>query len=352
MGRPRTTGANLPPGVYSIVSKGKKYFYYSPGRGTERASKAIPLGANPKDPEFWKRLHRAMDRPETTAGTVAALIRHFKTSPDWDYYRPKTKDNYEYNFRKILAVSANVLVCDITPADIYALRDAVAKTSRASANKLLDIFRTLFQWSIKRQYRADDPTAGIKKLVEDVDGTHPWPDEIYNYVLANAPENLRRMAYLGRMTGQREGDLVGASADALNFDGIHWEISKLRDKPHDQPLMHDVLAKLRSWGPGVFLLTERGVPFSEGALRSHWKRWKAEHPELKGMKITIHGLRATAICDRRLAGASEGEISADIGISVGQVTGYTKHIDKIRVARNLRDRRQSAQVLKFAGRTK
>jgi len=353
-GRKRTTGANLPSGVQTVrAANGRMYYYWAPRKGTAAAGHRVALGNNTRDPDFWKRLQRAMAVSEgAQQGTFQALIDEYKASPEWDWLRPATRRNYDYNFTVLLRVAANVAVADIKRRDIYALRDAVADRP-ATANKLVSVLHTILKWSIKREYRDDDPTLGVEKLDMDVDGTRPWPDRIYDYVIRHAPENLRRMAVLGRATGQREADLKDMSPAHLERDGINLLISKRRDKAHFVPLTRAQMIEIRSWGVdglNLFLKTTRGKPFTEGALRSHWKRWKAEHPELAGsnIKITIHGLKATKVCDMRLAGVSDGSIADEVGMSVGMVARYARNADKAAAARASRDRREGAEIVRLA----
>ena len=56
--------------------------------------------------------------------------------------------------------------------------------------------------------------------------------------------------------------------------------------------------------------------------------------------MTIHGLRATAVCDRRLQGIAEQNIASDIGMSVDMVRRYSRHIDQAENARVSRDKRE------------
>nr|QBM02694.1 hypothetical protein [uncultured archaeon] len=356
MGRRRTEGRNLPEGVYYATNKrGIRYYYYAPKRGTGKAGERVALGKDPTDPEFHRRLHAAMHMPTHDGGTFAALIREYRASPEWADLRPATQRNYSYNFARLLDVAAAMLVADMGEHHIYQMRDAMALRPH-SANKFLQVLDTLFKWGIKRGYRKnkENPAADVDNLKAKTDGTHPWPDDAYGYVQANAPEALQRMAFLGRATGQREADLVRMTIANVAHDGVHLRISKLRDKPHFVPLLREEIATIRQWSvhpSGRLLMTAQNAEFTEMALRSHWNRWRRAQPALAGLKLTIHGLRATAICDRRLAGSSDGEISADIGISVGQIQSYTKHIDKQRVARSSRDKREGGgKIIKFGSK--
>jgi hypothetical protein len=65
----------------------------------------------------------------------------------------------------------------------------------------------------------------------------------------------------------------------------------------------------------------------------------ADTPELAGVDLRPHGLRAMAVCDRRLDGLSHQEISAQLCMSLGMVMRYSKHIDQERLAREANKKR-------------
>jgi hypothetical protein len=106
-----------------------------------------------------------------------------------------------------------------TRRDIYKLMDGMAETPCA-ANIMLSVLRILLEWGVKRGYRDDNPAIGVKRLRVEDSGHKPWPDAGYDFVMANAPTYLQRMAYLGRATGQRVSDLCKMRAADLTQDGI------------------------------------------------------------------------------------------------------------------------------------
>jgi hypothetical protein len=60
--------------------------------------------------------------------------------------------------------------------------------------------------------------------------------------------------------------------------------------------------------------------------------------------MTIHGLRATAINDRRVVGTEDGAIADELGMSVNMVQRHLRFADKIASARASRDRRERKAV--------
>jgi hypothetical protein len=78
---------------------------------------------------------------------------------------------------------------------------------------------------------------------------------------------------------------------------------------------------------------------SGDALWNALDRFVTDTPELVGVTIKPHGLRALAVCDRRLDGLSHQEICAQLWMSMNMVMRYSKHIDQERLAREANKKR-------------
>jgi hypothetical protein len=60
--------------------------------------------------------------------------------------------------------------------------------------------------------------------------------------------------------------------------------------------------------------------------------------------MTVHGLRSTAINDRRREGATDGGIADELCMSVKMVSRYLRFADKVESGRASRDRREQRQA--------
>ena len=213
-----------------------------------------------------------------------------------------------------------------------------------AADQMLAVLRTLLEFGVPRGYRGDNPAIGIKQLKVEDSGHRPWSDASYRYVMEYAPEHLRRMAFLGRVTGQRVSDLVKMRPADLAHDGINVRIGKLRDKPNFVPLTAAQMTEIKSWSVcdmEFFIATPKGrKQFSPLYLSILWNRWRNEMAPIRDLEMTIHGLRATMIDDLRRTGTEDGAIADEIGMSVGMVSRYLRFADKTASARASRDRRE------------
>jgi integrase len=345
MGRPRKNGVPLPEHVQRVRKKnGREYFYYAPRRGAKDAPKAIPLGTDTLDPEFWRRYRKAAGTDGETEGTWAHLIAAFKASHEWERLRPRTRADYETYLDKLEISVGDRAVKSMTRADVYDFRDRMDDTPVA-ANHMLSVLQTIVEWGVPRKYREDNPVIGVKRLKIEGDGATPWPEDGYAFVLKHAPVDLYRAAYLGRATGQRAGDLVRMKAADLEPDGIRVSIGKRRETPHFVPLTKEQMTEILSWGVEPmdrFIKSTRGRAYTATHLNSRWNRWRAsvEAKPIEGMKMTLHGLRAHKIFDLSSHGLSDRAISDEVGISPQMVNRYLRFADKATAARRSRDRRE------------
>jgi integrase len=323
---------------------GVVYYYYAPGRGTKNPGKRVSLGKDINDPEFWRRVRDAKAAPTTREGTFTALIADWKKQ-NWERLRPATRKGFGHFLNRLEAEAGDRLVAALTKRDIYQLLDGMSTTPN-SANFMLSVLRVLLEWSVPRGYRDDNPAIGVKRLKVEDSGHEPWPDRGYCFVIEHAPTHLQRMAFLGRATGQRVSDLTKMRPADLAADGIVLRIGKLRDKKHFVPLNAEHVTEIRSWGVRDldFFVTTPGTGrrCSANYLNTLWNDWRGspEAEPLRGLKMTIHGLRATKIEDLRRAGTEDGAIADEIGISPKMVTRYLRFADKAASARASRDRRE------------
>jgi integrase len=102
------------------------------------------------------------------------------------------------------------------------------------------------------------------------------------------------------------------------------------------------LTEIRSWGVRdlEFFVSGSGRRYTTNAINKAWNKWREAAAPIRDLKMTVHGLRATAIHDRRSAGTEDGAIADEIGISVKMVSRYLRFADKAASARASRDRRE------------
>jgi hypothetical protein len=354
MGRKRKTGGDLlPQGVHAVPVGKVVYYYWQPGRGTARAGERAPLGKDPRDPEFWRKLDALQGLPAPDAvipGSGAALWRKWagdenrriEPSREWrEGLAASTQRVYEGHMRRVVERWGGLQVSLTHLAGLAAMRDTIRAPT--AANSLIKVIRTAMKWGRAHGFPSPDVAAGLEPLtVGEVEGATPWPEWAYRIVMAEAPEPLRRAAFLGRVTGQRKSDIVRMGKRCRRADGLEFTIKKLRGKRHFMPLYPDDLAVIDGWQApdvGPYVLDRRGRAMSETRLSGLLMRFCASHPRLRDDPVLMHGLRALAVCDRRIDGLSHQEIANQIGMSVEMVMRYSRGIDSETASREANRRR-------------
>ena len=136
---------SLPKGVHRVVSRGREYFYYQAGRGTDHPG---PRSALPKDrraPEFWQAIRQAQGivGPVPT-DTINALADAYETA--WPTLPRKlseaTKETYRRSLLVIRKAWGDLRAAALRPSHVQALMERLSSTP-GKANNVLDALRAM-----------------------------------------------------------------------------------------------------------------------------------------------------------------------------------------------------------------
>jgi hypothetical protein len=324
--------ASLPPGVYFIHKpSGKEYWYYQHNRGRADRGPNIAL-PEPGTPEFYAKLAELTD-PDAGPRplTFHALIADYKTHSKYMRRAAGTKKTYAPCLAAIAGRWGPLRVDGLTAPAIQRFIDEEFVDKPAMGNLTLSVLKTILKFGVPRGYSATNPAREIENLEEEAKGARPWPEALWQKVVAEAPVEIARLAVLGRATGQRISDLVKMRPIHRDGAGILVNIKKLRGKEHWCPLAPPYAATIDGWGVfagATYIADEKGRALTEDALRKRFDKYVAKHEDLAAAELKPHGLRALAVCDRRIAGEAHQRISAAIGMSLRQVMHYSRHIDQ------------------------
>lgn len=332
----RAVTVPLPKGITRVKGRnGVYYWYHQDRRGKPDAG---PRTALPEfgTPEFWSEVARLTGQPAASGNTMSSLIDTYKAQPEWAKHRPNTVDVYETALGHIKTAWGHLDPAAISVAGVMALRTAFADRP-SMGNMVLVQVRKLMKFAVQSGLRNDNPAREIDGLEEDPDEAKPLTSEAWSALTAEAtPEPLKRLAVLGRATGQRISDLVRLRPADRDQDGILLTITKLRDKEHWCPLRPDEIATIDGWKQfraATYIVDENGKRFRDDRLRIRWNAFLKTDAGKPLAGFTPHDLRATKVCDERIRGISHQRIAAMVGMSVGMVMKYSRHIDQRLAAR-------------------
>jgi hypothetical protein len=397
MGRRRKENLGLPEGVHRVRAKGRSYYYYCPGRGTARAGEPIkifddpfaPIGT-PDNERFWRELNHGVSKAVVyPPGSIKVLVDLFRNDDAFKSLSPRTQEVYGLHLDRFAKPDAWGLLPakQLTPPAVKKARDGLVGTP-GMANQMLSVGRTLYSWAIPLGYVSTNPFEHVGPLDIPDRGHVPWPRWALDAVLANVPEDLRRMVRLGVMTCQRESDLIRMGP--IHRESLHgrgtgiWcrpKKTRRRRKSVFIPLRTADALELDRWvetpvtftntrwkapraihNKDLLLYSPRGAAYTETSLRARWHRWlgsevglavcakwrqwlaeqvakyewEIDPDDVKGP--TIHGLRGTGVLTRWADGYDTDQISNDIGMSRQMVDHYMRFKDQMGIAADGRKR--------------
>lgn len=371
--------------MHRVTSKGKTYYYFQIGRGTEGQGPRSTLPSDPQSAEFWTA-YEALAGPKATLtgkpapGSIADLVAQYrgddrqsiKPSPEWGAFADATRVNYSIYLDRMIEAWGTKPAKILHASDALEARDAMAATPYA-ANSFLAVGRSLFKYGVPRRFSDINPFREVPDVPIGEEGHIPWPEWAWTYVIALAPEDIGRFVFVALHTGQRESDVVRMGPPDRDGAGL-WTKPKKTGRKRGRiwlPLTTAALVGFdrmerepmtfvnpRFKAPVVvptgqtYVFSPRGKAYNPDSLRSRWNRWldteagrtlKAKwvdhcrflaerageefDPE-EAKQPALHGLRGSAVTLRRMAGANHQQIANDIGMSPPMVMRYTRFMDQ------------------------
>lgn len=337
----------LPKGVTRVIGRnGDVYWYHQERRGKPDAGPRTRL---PEfgTAEFWAAIAKLTGEAKPSGNTVGTLIDSYKQQPEWAKHRPNTVQVYDTALGHIRTAWGDLDPASITVAGVLALRARFADRP-SMGNMVLVQIRQLMKLAVQSGLRNDNPAREVDGLEEDPDEAKPLTPEAWAALIADeTPPPLKRLAVLGRATGQRVSDLIRMRPADRDQDGILLTITKLRDREHWCPLRPEDVETIDGWKQfrtATYIVDDNGRRFNDDRLRRHWNSYIATDAGKALAGFTPHDLRATKVCDERIRGRSHQQIAAMVGMSAGMVMKYSRHIDQRLAARGTLPEQGSAKT--------
>lgn len=162
-------------------------------------------------------------------GSIEALIENYKNSRRWKALAPKTRFNYEYNFRVINKWCGDSPASAISPKLVQKFYDSLQDKTPAKAAGVVRVMRLLLQHGIREDMFSLNAAArpGIKNRAKK--GT-PWSAEAVAFFVTAADElgyfSIGTAVKLNEWLGQRKGDIITMPLTAYKGGCLHLKQSK------------------------------------------------------------------------------------------------------------------------------
>lgn len=317
----------LPKGVHRVVSRGREYFYWQPGRGTSAPAERVAIRPNdPSDPAFWAELRRLQGLAGTTVILFGAVCDLYETS---EHFLKRLTPGSQRMYRRQLSVARAGLghrpAEQIGPHLIAGIVDGLGDTPGA-ANNFLGCMRALSSWGVVRRYFPHSITEGVKPYAAR-GGHKPWTAE--QLAAGTKLTGLVRQAwFLARYTGQRGSDVLRVGETFLHEGGFRLT-QKKTGREVWIPVDDALAAEMATWprAPGPYVRHPDGRAVTRQQLHDGFREQREAIPELAG--VTFHGLRGTRVVELRMFGLTPLQIQDQVGMSLAMIERYCRFADKM-----------------------
>ena len=316
----------LPKGVHRVVSRGKVYFYWHPGRGTEQAGARVRLPNDPMHPDFWAELRKVQGLlTHEHVTNLAEVIDLYRQSAKFKKLAKGTRDLYERQLRIAEAGFGGMAAASLRPRHFRDVIEGLAETPGA-ANNLLASMRGLSRFGLVNGYFDVSLTEGISPFKQE-GGHKPWTEAQLSAALAHLTGAVRRGFFLLRYTGQRGSDVVRLGETFIDDGGFRLSQHKTNREVWC-PIDDALAAEIATWPrqPGPYVRQADGRPYTRKLLDTHFERQRRGIEALEG--CTLHGLRSTRIVELRRWGMTTTQIQDQVGLSVAMIEHYCRFADK------------------------
>lgn len=305
----------------------------------------LPVPTNPPSLEWKIAYVAARDGPSTAlkstsadAGSASALLAEFYASDYWLHtLKPITYKTYRNIYERWRERYGDKSVAALTKKDVRTMLDERAATPGAARN-FLKRMRTLFDFAVDRDYRADNPFRQVKLKPLATEGFIAWSDADIEQFKAKHPAGSRERRAMALLlyTTQRRSDVHRMAPAHRVGDCI--AITQVKGRKGAQPVqllipIHPELKAeldLVSADAAAYVETAFGKAFTAAGF-SQWFREQAQAAGLQDR--TPHGLRKSGARHHAEAGSGAPQIAAMTGHkSLAEVERYIRSAAQPRLA--------------------
>lgn len=276
---------------------------------------------------YYAALHGegSPEKPAGASGSLSALIRIYRASPQWARLSPATQKQRGNILDRIEARAGDMPADDVDP---FMIRDARDKLGPGAAKHLVQTMRGLFLWAVETGRAASDPTEGVKVARPKTEGFHVWTEAEIAAFETRWPIGTRQRLWLAILlyTGLRRGDACALGPQHIN-DGVIEFCAEKTGTLVILPLAPE-LAEILAASP----LGERSFI---GMTKESFGNVFREACKAAGVPGAAHGLRKAAATRLAEAGATVAELNSVFGWTGAKMAlHYTQKADRARLARS------------------
>ena len=300
------------------LASGETRTYYYAWRGGPK------LDGEPGTDAFLASYNAALaERKAADKGTVAELLRNYKSSPEFTRLALTTRRDYESVFTAIRKEFGTMPIGITTDRRARKLfkdwRAGFASTPR-KADRHWAVLKRVFSHAVDCGDLPFNPCAGGGRLWHGSRKDSVWTPEALLRFRASAAAPLVDAMHLAIATGQRQGDLLRLTWTAYDGERLTLRQSKtgrrvslLLDVETRALLDRRKAENEQRERPAVtILVNSRSRSWTSDGFKTSWGKATAK-AGIKG--LTFHDLRGTAITEAAVSGATVPQIASRFGYS-------------------------------------
>jgi len=295
-----------------------------------------------------------------TDNKFAHVIRQYLASEKFG----RLSDSTRYGYARVLRIaerSDGLGGIDVSEMDSYFVQSYLdGLADRPGVQHVARVaIKSVEKWAIVRRLLPRPFSIGVEIVGSD-GAREPWSDGEVALAEQHARPDLARAVTLAVNTGQRAIDLCAMRWSAFREYKGHMGVDVVQQKTGKRlwvPLTADLESALAMWPrSSVFVLTShKGAPWARTTLTTEWQRERRKNEALAPLeerKLSLHGLRATAVVRLRRAGVSRPIIGDMVGMSAQMVDRYCRRSDQadnalVGLEMLRRTRHEQAEVIPF-----
>jgi integrase len=280
-----------------------------------------------------KRETTEIGKDKTIPGSVSDLIVSYYKSPEYAGLAPITKRTYRNDMERFRKDHGDKRVVSLTTERIERLI-ALKADKPAAANRLRKTLKILMKHAVKKKFRADDPTTGIRKLRNRSTGFRTWTEDEITVFYKHHKEGTRARLAIDLLlyTAQRRSDIV-----RMGWQHVRGDFLTIRQQKTGTEVSIPVIGRLADTLGSLkrdnmtFLLTAYGEPFTEAGF-TNWFRDQVKAADLP-VGLSPHGLRKAACVRLADAGRSATDIMSISGHrNLAEVQTYVEAANRKKAA--------------------
>jgi site-specific recombinase XerD len=280
-----------------------------------------------------ERQDTEIGKSKTIPGSFSDLIASYYRTPEFNNLAPITRRTYRNDIERFRTKHGDKRVAGLTTDHIEKLI-AERADRPAAANRLRKTLKILMAYAIKKKFRADNPTVGVKKLRNRSTGFRTWNEEEIATFYAKHPKGSRARLAMDLLlnTAQRRSDII-----RMGWQHVRGGFLTIRQSKTGTEVSIPVLGRFAEvLGAAkrenlTFLMTAQGKPFTDAGF-TNWFRDMAREAGLP-VGLSPHGLRKAACVRLADVGRSATDIMAISGHrNLAEVQIYVEAANRRRAA--------------------